>query len=857
MTPAQSAGASPTAPSVSPGLVLTDEFTSALGLLATGSNLFLTGRAGTGKSTLIRHFTATSEQEPIVVAPTGIAALNVDGYTIHRLFGFHPQTTLDHVRSRDYYPGKHAQVLKRMRTLIIDEASMVRADVFDCIAAALERFGPKPGAPFGGVQLVLVGDLYQLPPVVTLGEADYFTTAYESPFFFSAGAYETEDFPVVELTTVFRQIGDDHLVRLLNAVRDGSLDAKTRSELNERVREDFVPPVEERWLTLTTTNRIAGARNKTMLDLIDAPAHTSEAEVRGELDGFEPTAERELTYKPGAQIMMLTNDPMERWVNGTIAEVVDAPSPDLVEVRLPDGTVAEVGPHIWHVTRPQVEGGRLVHEPIGSFTQLPFKLAWAITIHKSQGQTLDRCVVDLSGGTFADGQLYVGLSRCTSLEGLVLTREIAPKDLKVNQRIRRYLQSGGRSTRATGTAYLGICPVGEAGWMSRPRPVEIAVVTESGNEISTLVNPERDMGDARTSYGITASDVLLAPRLHEAWVALAPFLAGRTPVGHDIDRVLGDLDHELKRSGVLAPVPVGNDLTTRLRPDESERLTAGTALERARAARDVDVRSRHRSSSDVFPEASEGAGYLLPRDTEPTTFLVTGSGEFADLLADLMAARAETAARAPEAAAVLRALERRTGRDLTHGSTAKRTIDDVLVPDTGICFSGSARGLDGRSLDREALRDMARERRLNPVDAVTKSKCGALVTAEIGSQSGKTKKARGWGIPVYTVDEFIHWHAGLPAPDKQDASYEASIRVLPVPVPDPVPDHRPLGSDRGARPDHDSAQDGVAPGHPGAVAPDGQPEQAGAGLVGRVLGAVGRRVRHRVSDEFSRRRGRG
>ena len=184
-------------------ITLTPEFERALAILHGGGNLFLTGKAGTGKSTLIRHFMASTERRVIVAAPTGIAALNVEGYTIHRLFGFRHTTTVEDVRQGGYRPGRFAATLRALDTLIVDEASMVRADLLDMVAAALERFGPRPGTPFGGIQLVLVGDLLQLPPVVRAGEADYFQTRYATPYFFSADSFDRDAFPTVALTTVF------------------------------------------------------------------------------------------------------------------------------------------------------------------------------------------------------------------------------------------------------------------------------------------------------------------------------------------------------------------------------------------------------------------------------------------------------------------------------------------------------------------------------------------------------------------------------------------------------------------------------------------------------------------------------
>ncbi|MEE1619293.1 AAA family ATPase [Brachybacterium sp. J153] len=761
-------------------LVITDEFAAALEHLHAGHHLFLTGKAGTGKSTLIRHYLEQTDRSTITVAPTGIAALNVDGYTIHRLFSFPLGVSEEHVRGGSYYPSRFASALKELDTLIIDEASMVRADLFDALAAALERFGPRPGTPFGGVQLVLVGDLYQLPPVVTDHEAGWIEERYGTPFFFSARSFDEETFPVVELSTVFRQQGDDHLVDLLNAVREGNLLEEARAELNRRTDPDFEPDLDEFWLTLATTNRIVGARNRQMLERLPSPERTFRAHVTGDTDGFEKPTDEALRIAVGAQIMLLTNDPLDRWVNGTLGRITeiasDADGP-VITVLLRDGRTEQVREHTWEITRPGVEGGSLVHRVVGTFTQLPMKLAWAITIHKSQGQTLERVVVDLTGGTFANGQLYVALSRCTSLEGLVLKREVLPRDLKTDQRVRRYLSSGAGSASSLGEAYLSVLTVGTTGDRWRPRPVEIAVVTDDGDEVSTVINPTSDLFSARDEFCLTTRDVLLAPLLAEAWPALGALLAGRVPVGVGVDTQLAQVDFELKRNGIVEQVPLGLDVPSRLlTADERRRASAPTALERARAVRDAVTRMRSAGeelvgTGDTFRQAVTGHGYLLARTTgaegtsAPTGFLVGGSlGAEDDSAAVLARLLERTFARvpAPDAEVIerLHAVEEHFGvRVLPAGFEATGPISaaDVLVPGAKVCFSGTVHSPRHGFLEKAELHAMAEARGLVPVPTLTKTRTDVLVVAEAGSQSTKAKNAARWEKPVLTAEEFLEW----------------------------------------------------------------------------------------------------
>lgn len=421
-------------------LVLNEEYRHVLDLLEkTGAGVFVTGRAGAGKSTLLQLFRQTTEKKIVVLAPTGVAALNVQGQTIHSFFKFPPRIITPKEAETRVYNSYQKKLIKNLDVLVIDEISMVRADMLDGIDRYL-RVNRDRSKPFGGVQIALFGDLFQLPPVVRNDpvERSYFSDYYDSPYFFAAHALRDPDlrFECVELRKVYRQ-ESRHFLRLLETVRNNSADADDLEDLNECCRP--LPADTNGYITLCARNATAEQINERELLRLDSRDHFYMADVDGQFDpGLFPTEAR-LRLREGAQVMFIKNDTNEgEYVNGTIGKVIRLRD-DEITVRIEESGKTrdiEVQHEEWKVVRYLINSqGELGTETIGSFTQYPLKLAWAITIHKSQGKTFDRVIIDLGAGAFEHGQLYVALSRCRTLEGLILTRPVRPKDLITDQRI--------------------------------------------------------------------------------------------------------------------------------------------------------------------------------------------------------------------------------------------------------------------------------------------------------------------------------------------------------------------------------------------------------------------------------------
>jgi len=426
-------------------LELDSQFLAAYQLLDNSpGHIFVTGQAGTGKSTLLQYFREHTSKSLAVLAPTGVAAVNVRGQTVHSFFRFRPDITVEAVE-KIRLRREDREMFQGLDAIVIDEVSMLRADIMDCVDAFLRRFGRRPEDPFGGVQMIFVGDLYQLPPVVKRDEQELFREFYSSPYFFAAKVFRRIQLNFVDLEKIYRQKEDD-FIALLNAIRHNRVTAEQLRALNARCASDFEPDPEDFYVYLTTTNALAESINKRRLAQLPGKS----MRFRGEVDGsFEdknlPTPEI-LEIKAGAQVMLLNNDQEGRWVNGTIGKVVsvqeDLTSSPVIVVELENGQTVEVPPFRWEMFRFFFNDvtRAIEAESTGAFVQYPLKLAWAVTIHKSQGKTFSKVIVDIGAGAFSHGQTYVALSRCTALSGLVLRRPISRRDILLDRRVVEFLE---------------------------------------------------------------------------------------------------------------------------------------------------------------------------------------------------------------------------------------------------------------------------------------------------------------------------------------------------------------------------------------------------------------------------------
>ena len=427
-------------------------FQDALNLIQyTRQSVFLTGKAGTGKSTFLRYVCEHTKRRYVVLAPTGIAAINAGGSTMHSFFKLpfypllpdDPNLSLQRGRIHEFfkYTKPHRKLLEQIELIIIDEISMVRADIIDAIDRILRVYSHNLREPFGGKQLLLVGDVFQLEPVVKNDEREILNRAYPTPYFFSARVFSQIDLVSIELQKVYRQT-DSVFVSVLDHIRTNTAGAADLQLLNTRYGSHIEESEADMYITLATRRDQVDFINERKLGELPGEEFVSHGKIEGDFPESSLPTQLNLSIKEQAQVIFIDNDYERRWVNGTIGMVSGIDENGNVYVLLEDGREYLVEPTSWrnYKYKYNEKEKKVEEEIVGTFEQLPIRLAWAITVHKSQGLTFSRVVVDLTGGVFAGGQTYVALSRCTSLEGLVLKSRISPHDIFVRKEIVQFSQ---------------------------------------------------------------------------------------------------------------------------------------------------------------------------------------------------------------------------------------------------------------------------------------------------------------------------------------------------------------------------------------------------------------------------------
>ncbi|QGU06438.1 DNA polymerase III subunit epsilon [Corynebacterium occultum] len=761
--------------------IRTPETDAALEILHSSAHVLLSGKAGTGKSTLLREYLDSTsgkhKDKILVIAPTGVAALNVGGSTIHKAFGFRPGMYPDDVRGfSNYHPSNQIRsVMKAVSTIIVDEISMVRADLFDMMDLALRQIRGV-NTVLGGVRIILVGDLLQLPPVITDRERAEYFQRWQTPYFFSAHCYPALALESINLQTVWRQ-NDEEFIEILNQVREGKVNENALEILNSRVREN--PPTDEGFVTLTSRRRRVAQINQEWLENLGTRIYTSAATFTGEAEENSFPGDIEFRYGEGARVMTVINDPLGRFVNGSMGEIIRATG-ESITVQIDDTlALVELKPHTWEILRPKVTGGVLSSDVIGTVTQFPLILSWAMTIHKSQGKTIPKCIIDLKGGTTTDGQFYVALSRAVSLENLYFTEVVRHANVLADASlVRRILRDSSPERIPERVAFMS-CDYVDFGRSQHIASIH-ATVIEHGSitaDFGSWLNPMADLGTLTGKYSIPAGGMAANPTIEEFWPLLLRQLNGALVIGDGLATLERAVRHQSRELEVdlgvgydihdLGFSPVGEDPVSRCNSMSTAYLeghfnpTRGTEVRAnptgagalfipAWAPSETPILDeRQANDNDLAWVALNGEGDAAERDIHHAALQIADTarvrnGWTRELHDDLRCRITKTGAAVPELPQV-----EESGVD----------IHEVLLPGARLAFSGGGNIL-GKPRSDEELEELCAEKGLEYKGAVSKTRCDALIALDVATMSTKAKNARKWGKPIFSNDQFNTWYLG-------------------------------------------------------------------------------------------------
>lgn len=417
------------------------EFLQAWNLIThTHQSVFLTGKAGTGKSTFLRYICEHTKKKYVVLAPTGVAAMNVGGVTLHSFFQIptrpippdDSEYSISKIRKKLKFNKEKIKLIRSVELIIIDEISMVRSDIIDFVDRVLRSYSDNKKEPFGGKQMLFVGDIFQLEPVITADTRDILSRYYKNFFFFNAKVYDFIDLISIELKKIYRQ-NDTSFVKILDKIRINNVSSEDLQIINSRYCNQEISNEKEFTITLASRRDIVDNINSKNMDILPGEEYIFKGEIHGDFPEKLLPTDRDLVLKNNAQIILIKNDKDKRWANGTIAKVYKITS-DNIMIKLENGNVHTLSPEIWrNIKYTYNEDKNIIEEEVlGEFIQFPIKAAWALTIHKSQGLTFNNVILDLGDGAFSCGQTYVALSRCTSLEGIILKSLLTKRDIIVN-----------------------------------------------------------------------------------------------------------------------------------------------------------------------------------------------------------------------------------------------------------------------------------------------------------------------------------------------------------------------------------------------------------------------------------------